>query len=799
MLLHALLLLPAAPAPLAAQDWPHLRGPAQDGSVASDVFADGDYALRTAWKAPLGPGYSGVVVTGGSVVTMCSDGSDDCVVALDAGTGAERWRHALAPTYLGHDGSEDGPISSPVIADGTVYAVGPRGQLVALALEDGSERWALDLVADLGAAPPDYGFTTTPLVEDELLIVQVGGSEGRLVCALDRASGELRWSAGEGEAGYASPVAMDLAGARQVVVLNGPELLGIAPATGAVLWKHALGERESAGSGVPGPIDGERFYANVGSGIAVLRVTAAEVGYAVEAEALARDLGRTYAAPVLHDGHLYGFKSDFLSCAVASSGDRAWRSRPPGGKGLIAVGDRLVVFAAEGALVIARATPEGYEEEARLDALDHTSFTWPAFADGRVFVRNNTELACVEVVPGAGTGAEPLAAAGASRASSGAGAASAASPGSLGAAVAAVERAREAVEDLLAGREALPVVEDGQVHFFWRGRAEDVAILGSMVDGGAEPLRRLGPELFHRAYPLEPGARYEYQFQVDFGAPVPDPLNPRTVPGERGPVSEVAAPGYPEASHFEEPAGDVARGRLETWQYESETPGAAREISVYLPAGYDGSQERYPLLVVQQGPDYLEKAGFTNTLDNLIGDTVRPVVVAFVTQAPRWWHEAGGTGTEDYLDLLAGELMDELGRRYRLLDGREHRVVMGAQSFGLAATYAGLRHPEVFGGVALQSPVFKDIARHAVDALIAEDPLEPVAFHVDWNRYESRNEDDFLEADHAAGARALYERLRERGYEVTGGEHLDSAGWGAWRARTDDVLERFFPLETAGG
>jgi enterochelin esterase-like enzyme/outer membrane protein assembly factor BamB len=685
-----------------------------------------------------------------------------------------------------------------VIADGTVYAVGPRGQLVALALADGAERWSLDLVEDLGATVPDYGFTTTPLVEGELLIVQVGGSEGRLMCGLDRATGELRWSAGEGEAGYASPVAMDLAGARQVVVMNGQELLGLAPETGAVLWQHALGERESAGSGVPGPIDGERFYANVGSGIAVLRVTAGEVGYTIESEALASDLGRTYAAPVHHDGHLYGFKSDFLSCVDASSGDRAWRSRPPGGKGLIVVGDRLVVFAAEGALVIARATPEGYEEEARLDALDHTSFTWPAFADGRVYLRNNTELACVEVV----AGAEPLAASGRPEAPrpprpprTGANTAGASgSSGEIGAAVAAVEQAAAAVERLLAGREALPVVEDGQVHFFWRGRAEDVAVLGSMVDGGAEPLRRIGAELFHGAYPIEPGARYEYLFQVDFGNVVPDPLNPRTVPGDRGPVSEVVTPGYPQAVHFEEPAEGVARGRLDTYEF-GEAPGSSREVSVYLPAGYDGSQERYPLLVVQQGPDYLEKAAFTNTLDNLIGERVRPVVVAFVTQTPRWWHEAGGTGTEEYLDMLAGEFVDDLGRRYRLLDGPEHRVVMGAQAFGLAATYAGLRHPEVFGGVALQSPVLKDIARHAVDALIEEEPLESVAFHVDWNRYEPRNEDDFLEADHAAGARALYERLRERGYEVTGGEQLDSAGWGAWRARTDDVLERFFPLE----
>ena len=794
MLLQALLLA-AAPAPHASptgvDEWPHLRGPALDGSSPGPALEGGVAGLEVAWRAELGPGYSGVAVAEGRAVTLFSDGSDDVIAAFDAATGGELWRRVVAPTYLGHDGSEDGPISSPTIAEGAVYAVGPRGQLLALALEDGSTRFELDLIEDLGAAEPDYGFSTTPLVEGGLVIVQAGGSEGRLVCALDPASGELWWSAGEGEAGYASPVAFELAGERQIVVLNGQELLGLAPETGAVLWTHALGERELAGSGVAGGIDGERFFANVGSGTAVFRVAASELGFTVERAATSRDLGRSYAAAVHHDGYLYGYRSDFLTCVEAETGERRWRSRPPGGKGLVGVGDRLAVFGAEGALVLVRATPEGYEEEARAEVLEHSSFTWPAFAGDRVYLRNNAELVSVELIP-----AEAVAVA--SEPSS---ASVAPLPVALTAALASSSDPSAAVDAFLAGQSGFPIVEGGEATFVWRGEAEDVAVLGTLAGGGAVPLVRVEEtDLFVGSFPVEQGVRHEYAFQVDFGRPVPDPLNPRTVPGERGPRSELVTPGYAEETHFLPPADESESvGRLESFEFTSEALGNTREIQVYLPGGYaDGGEERYPLLIVHQGPEYLEKGGLQHTLDRLIGDTVRPLVVAFVTPIPQWWFEAGGTGTEEYLDVLATDFLAELEGRYRLLGGPEHRVLLGQQAFGLACVYAGLRHPDAFGGVALQSPLFKDIARHEVERLIAEDPLEPVAFHIDWNRYEPHNPDDFLEADHAAGARGLYERLRARGYEVSGGEALDSAGWGAWRARTDDLLERFFALERAG-
>jgi enterochelin esterase-like enzyme/outer membrane protein assembly factor BamB len=785
----AFLLALALPA-FASDDWPHLRGPAADGVVrASGAFERG-VALRVAWRAPLGPAYSGVAVAGGRVVTMMSDGEHDHVVALDAESGAERWRHALGPVYRGHDGSEDGPVSSPIVARETVFALSPRGTLVALALADGKPRWTLDLVGELGAVPPDYGFTSTPLFVDGLLVVQAGGRDERGLVALDPATGAMRWSQAGSAAGYASPVAMELAGVLQLVVLDGRRIAGVAPETGALLWEHPLGEDEAAESGFAIPLDGERFLAFPGGQLAAFRVTRSELRFTVEPLWRSRELGRSYAAPVVHGAHVYGYNSDFLTCVDAASGKRLWKSRPPGGRGLIAVDDRLIVFGAEGVVAVVRATPAGYEEEASLQALEHTSFTWPSFAGGRVYVRNSQELACVELTAPAGVVQA------ASRGDDAQGPGS----GAFGRFVAAVEAAqgeaekRALVDAFFASQQEFPVLEGDLVHFVYRGGVQDVAITGSMVVGRPQALTRLaGTDVFHKSFRIAPGARWEYRFQVDLARMERDPLNPRTTPATSGSeaLSEVVTPGYAAEQHHVAASEGAARGRLDAFEWKSAQLENERTLQVYLPAEYERGEQRYPLLIVQEGSDWIERGQLVNTLDNTLGRGVRPLVAVFVPPIDQWWFEAGGTGTEKYLDALATELVPALAARYRLSPDAADHALLGTRNFGMSAVYGALRHPDVFGKAAVQSTTLGDVARHAIFAHLEQGPKRELAFYVDWNRYDVRDPDRGL--DFGGDSRRLHAALTAAGYSVTGGEALDAYGWGGWRARSDDFLEALFP------
>lgn len=767
-------------------NWPHLRGPAFDG--ASSVEAPDAARLEAAWRRPLGPAYAGVVVSGQRAFTFASDGALDLLLALDVEDGSELWRHSFGPTYLGHDGSEDGPIATPTVGGGLVFAVGAHGRLAAFDVRDGAERWSVELAGELGASEPDYGFASTPLVDSGLLYVQAGGSEGRGLCAFDAASGELRWSHASAPAGYQSPVIMDLAGTRQLVVLNEDTILGLDPADGSELWRHALGAREDASSGVATRLDDEHFVAVLGRGLGCVRVRRGGAGFETETVYTTRELGGSYAAPVHFEGHLYGFNRSFLTCVDAANGERVWKSRPPGGTGLILLGDRLVVFGAEGVVALARATPEGYVEEHRIEALDHSSYTWPSFSRGRLLVRSTSELACLRLVPAE---AVPEASARAD----GQGAAQASHLlSNLEREVLASADGRARIDEFLARQADFPVLADGMVHFLFRGDVHDLAVAGSMTGGRPEPMRRIeGTDLFWRSYPIEPGARWEYQFQVDFGPWSADPLNPLQSPQRRGdaPMSEVLTPEYSRPDHGSDGSqGDG--GRLDKLRYVSEQLGNERDVEVYLPRGYDDGEAAYPLLIVHQGAEWIERGRLVQTLDALTGASVRPLVVAFVDPIDAWWHEAGGTGTEEYLAMLATEFVPWLEARYRLSGRAGDRALMGTRAFGLTAVYGAVLHPEVFGKAGVQSASLDDVARHALFAELEAGPAPALEFYVDWNRYEALDPDNGV--DLRADGLRLRDALVAAGYAPAGGEALDGHGWGSWRARSGDLLEALFPM-----
>ncbi len=762
-------------------DWPHVRGPALDGRASAGGSLDSVSALEVAWNVPLGSGYSGVAVAGGRAVTLYSDGESDWVAAFDAASGKQAWGFNLGATYQGHDGSDDGPLASPSVGDGLVFAIGPRGSLVALRLGDGTEAWTKQLVDDFGAKAPEYGFSTAPLVEGRLVIVQAGGSGDRMLVALEARTGATVWTQGGDGVEYQSPAVMSLAGRRQLVAVGEKSLSGFDPATGKALWTREFPDGTGGSSTTPTFIGEDRFLLLLGGDARVFRVAKAGSGFEVTQLYESDALGGSYAHPVYHEGHLYGFRGQILTCVDAATGERVWRSREPGGDGLILVDGKLVIFGAKGNVVVADATPGGYQERARLRALAGSSLTWPSFADGRIFVRNLDALAAVAARRG-------------------------------GAPAAVVERAEPEhefgrwlrqlaaagdkpamVDALLARQVGTPLVEGKYVHFVYRGDVKDVAVAGSMNDTeNAEPMLRAdGSDLFYRTYQLEPGVRWEYAFQTDYESWTPDPHNPRSVPAVEGDrtLSEVATGGQAPPKFLEAPTG--GRGRIDTFMLESRALGAEREIKVWVPPGYDGTELSYPLLVVNDGAAWLDKGLLATALDNLVGSRVAPLVVAFVPAGRQWWFETGGSRTDDYARMLAAELVPQLEQRYRLIAKAEARALLGTRFYAFSAVYTAVAHPEVFGKAALQS-IFLGIGHvDELEAKIARRPDPAPRFYLDWNRFDERNIDRGW--DFAQDSRRVADLLRQAGYALDGGEVLDSHGWGGWRGRIDRVLVLLFP------
>jgi enterochelin esterase family protein len=484
-----------------------------------------------------------------------------------------------------------------------------------------------------------------------------------------------------------------------------------------------------------------------------------------------------------------------------------WKSRPPGGRGLILVEDRLVIFGGLGALVVARATPEGYVEEARIQALEHSGYVWPSYAAGHVYLRNSAELVCVALVPPAPTATE-LAESAASEEETAVAAAPKADAGQDLLArwmveVEATPRIERVllVESLFEQHPTSPILDGNRVHVLWRGEAEDVALLGSMnADGRATPMSRVdGTDLWVKSFDIEDGARWEYAFQVDYGPPLLDPRNPRSVPATFGEgMSEIATPGYDPEGHWladppDSPGSGESRGRLESFEFTSETLGNTRTLQAWLPPGYDEGDASYPLLLIHDGEDWMENGGLANSLDHLVGKSVRPLVAVFIAPMDEWWFEAGGTGTDAYLEMLAREMLPALEKRYRLSRAPADRALLGMRSFGMTAAYGPLLFPQVFGKAGLQSVNQGDITRHAIFERLGRGAPPGAVYYLDWNRYEMRNPD--RATDIAGDCKRLFDALEKAGVTVRGGEVLDAYGWGGWRARNDDLLQALFPME----
>jgi enterochelin esterase-like enzyme/outer membrane protein assembly factor BamB len=777
----------AAPA-RTSRDWPGLRGPSHD-ATASGLF-DGVAApgLAIAWTARAGSGYSGVAVVDGRAFTAFAAGADDVVAAFDAASGRELWRAVLGPSHAGHDGSHTGPIATPAADARRVYALGPRGRLLALDARSGATVWSQDLASAKDAVVPYYGWSTSPLLAGRCAIVQHAVKDTQSVACFDRETGRVRWTAGRNEVWYQSPVLATLGGREQVVAADHKNVYGLDVDTGAALWEHAHegdGFPISTGSMVPLVIEGDRVVITPKDDATVmLRITPkAKAPWTVEQVWSSKAFRRTYSRPVYHGGLIFAYSGAFLACLDAASGESKWRSRAPGDGFLAIVDGRLVIQTKTGSLHVAEASGEGYKELAQVQVFpDDHSWTAPSVAGGRLYVRGMTQVAAVSVVD-AGKG----------------GVASASSALPLGPRLARfldeVARASDkgaAVESFVSTVESFPLIEGDVVEFLYRGPGKDLGITSDVIGARAQrPMRRVeGTDLFYWTARVRPGSRLSYRFVRDLDENVADPRNPRKEAGAGGDNSWFAMPGWQEPP-FLAPAPAERKGRLETHEVDSVKLAARRRIDVYLPAGYDASTDRLPTVYVPGGKDAIEQGGLPNALDHVIAGG-RPMIVVFVHPLPP--PPPGTQAPDDQLQRLSECLADEIvpfvDGKYRTKAERGGRATVGGGFAGYEALDAAFRRPDVFGRVSTQSAFMLTEGLAELKKLVEKATSAPESITLEWSTYDLRAEHEGW--NNGSFNRALADYLKGRGLDVTTREVNEGFAWGSWRNRADLVFGRIF-------
>ncbi len=378
--------------------WPQFRGPNRDGLSAETglIRAWPEAGPKQLWRAPIGVGYSGMIVAGGKLYTMDGRDGKEYVACIDAGSGKTLWRTEVGALFTNNFG--DGPRSTPTLDGDTLYALGSNGRLVSLAAGDGAVNWQVEFREQFASKLPTWAFCAAPLVLGDAVILEAGGTEGRAIVAFDKSNGQVRWSAVDDEIAYSSPIVVDFHGVRQLVFLTKSHIVALTPA-GRRLWTSEFVPRLNITPAAPVFVKPDMIFVSASYDAGAKTVRMKPDGGSVTVETLweGRQMRNHFNASVALDGKLYGFDKATLKCLDAATGKELWAKRGLGKGSLIVADGMLILLGERGKLVLAEAVPDAYRELAAHQALTGRCWTQPTLAGGKLYLRNDKEMACYQL------------------------------------------------------------------------------------------------------------------------------------------------------------------------------------------------------------------------------------------------------------------------------------------------------------------------------------------------------------------------------------------------------------------
>ena len=396
------------PQTISAGDWPQILGPQRNGIAEGEKLASSWPATgpRTVWKQSVGTGLSGVAVAGGTVYVFDRDGDSERIAALDALTGKPRWKPITWPaSYQDTISGDDGPRSIPVVQGGRVYAYGAAGNLVCINVQEAKIVWSRNLVTDYQSDLGYFGAGSTPLVEGQAIIVNVGGQKSQAgVVGLSAETGKELWKSVPDTASYSSPVAVTVDGTRHVLCITRLKLVSLDPSNGQVRFEIPFGKRGPTVNGA-NPVIVKNYVlatASYGIGATFAKIAKDHADSQWEGDEI---LSSQYTTSVLQGAYLYGIdgRQDqgmaSLRCFDPLTRKIAWTEEGFGMATLILADNKLVCMKTDGTLTLVAASPKAYEELGTAKLFDATCRGLPALANGMLYVRDTQTLKCFDLRP----------------------------------------------------------------------------------------------------------------------------------------------------------------------------------------------------------------------------------------------------------------------------------------------------------------------------------------------------------------------------------------------------------------
>ncbi|MCK4999679.1 MAG: PQQ-like beta-propeller repeat protein [Anaerohalosphaera sp.] len=408
-----------------AADWPQWRGENRDGTWSEDGLVtkfDSD-RLDIVWQSEIANGYSGPTVANGRVYVsdrITEPVEQERVHCFNAKTGRNIWTHKYECVYR-KVGYPDGPRASVSIDGAYVYSVGTMGHLFCLDAKTGKVKWSKLPGKDYEIKIPIWGVSSSPIIVDGLLVVQIGAKDGGCVVAYDKISGDEKWRAMNDRASYSSPIMIKQASKRVLVCLTGERVVGMDPLTGKLYWEHPFIPKNMVIT-VPTPVFSNNylFVSSFYDGSLMLKVDPDKLAVEKTWRRIGKNERNTDAlhcmisTPVIQGEYLYGVDSyGELRCLNIDTGDRIWEDLTAVPRArwanihMVQNKDIIWMFNERGELVISKLLPNGFQEISRAKLIEPTKgqlglrdgvcWAHPAYADKHIYIRNDNEIVCASL------------------------------------------------------------------------------------------------------------------------------------------------------------------------------------------------------------------------------------------------------------------------------------------------------------------------------------------------------------------------------------------------------------------
>ncbi len=398
--------------PAFAEDWPQWLGPRRDNSSTEKV-APWKGELQVLWRKRVGEGHSSPVVADGRVFIHAKVGNknEEEIVVFDAKSGEELWRtryeRVAFSSLFGN-----GPRATPAIVKDRLYAFGITGVLTCLDTKEGKKLWQVDTLQKFKAKNLFFGMACSPLVVGEHVIVNIGG-KGSSIVAFECGKGEVAWQSMDDPASYSSPIAFGEGGQRQVVFLTGANVASLNPADGSVYWRFPLVDRLMESSTTPIRTGDLLLASSITYGSVGLKLETKDSKPVVTEVWKNKELTSYFSTPVAIGGDRiymvtgttpgpFTKPSADLHCIEAKTGKELWKKAKIGTyhASLMRTGDdKLLMLTDNGELVLLEANAQEYSELARTKVSGPETWAHPALANGRLYIRDKTDIICLQLTP----------------------------------------------------------------------------------------------------------------------------------------------------------------------------------------------------------------------------------------------------------------------------------------------------------------------------------------------------------------------------------------------------------------